>query len=76
MRKHERKNHNLSMYSILQLTEKDLPELQQIANEFGIKDAKSFEKRQLIYEILDAQALASAARKVANELLKSIFGKK
>ena len=55
------------MYSILQLTEKDLPELQQIANEFGIKDAKSFEKRQLIYEILDAQALATAARKVAGE---------
>ena len=55
------------MYSILQLTEKELTELQQIAKDFGIKDAKSFEKRQLIYEILDAQALATAARKVSAE---------
>ena len=55
------------MYSILQLNDKELPELQQIAGEFGIKNVKSFEKRQLIYEILDAQALATAAKKVANE---------
>ena len=55
------------MYTIIQLNEKELPELQQIASEFGIKNAKSYEKRDLVYQILDSQAVTEAQKKAASE---------
>ena len=55
------------MYNIIQLNKKELQELQDIAIEFDIKNAKSFEKRDLIYQILDAQAIAGSQKAVEKE---------
>ena len=55
------------MYNIIQLNNKELGELQEIANEMGIKGAKSLERQQLIYSILDEQAIASSQKKAAAE---------
>ena len=58
------------MYNIIQLNDKNLSELQVIAKELGIKKADSFKKEELIYKILDEQAIAGATKKVAAEKLK------
>ena len=51
------------MYNIIQLNDKDLSELQSIAKELGIKKAETFKKEDLVYHILDEQAIANAAKK-------------
>ena len=58
------------MYNIIQLNDKSLPELQAIAQELGIKKAESFKKEELVYKILDEQAIVGATRKVAADKLK------
>ena len=58
------------MYNILQLNNKELNELQEIAAEMGIKGTKSLERQDLIYRILDEQAIAGAQKKVASEEAK------
>ena len=58
------------MYKIIQLNDKNLSELQVIAKELGIKKADSFKKEELVYKILDEQAIAGATKKVAAEKLK------
>ena len=45
------------MYDILELSKKLLPELKEIAKELKIKKAESLKKQDLIYKILDQQAL-------------------
>ncbi|MDO9581159.1 MAG: transcription termination factor Rho [Bacteroidales bacterium] len=45
------------MYDILELSKKLLPELKDIAKELKIKKAESLKKQDLIYKILDQQAL-------------------
>ena len=55
------------MYLRDQLKEKELPELQAIASEFGIKYSKSTEKIDLIYQILDAQAISGAQKKATED---------
>ncbi|MBR3859675.1 MAG: transcription termination factor Rho [Bacteroidaceae bacterium] len=55
------------MYNIIQLSNKELGELQEIANEMGIKGVKSLERQDLIYRILDEQAITGAQKKVAAE---------
>ena len=57
------------MYNIIQLNDKNLSELQVIAKELGIKKADSFKKEELVYKILDEQAIAGATKKVAAEYL-------
>ena len=59
------------MYNINQLGNKELGELQEIANEMGLKGVKSLERQDLIYRILDEQAIAEAQKKVATEEGKS-----
>ena len=59
------------MYNIIQLSNKELGELQEIANGMGIKGAKSLERQDLIYRILDEQAIAGAQKKVAAEESKN-----
>ena len=59
------------MYNIIQLNNKEVGELQDIANEMGIKGIKSLERQDLIYRILDEQAIAGAQKKVAAEEGKS-----
>ena len=58
------------MYNIIQLNEKSLPELQAIAQDLGIKKADSFKKEELVYKILDEQAIVGATKKVAAEKQK------
>ena len=55
------------MYNINQLGNKDLGELQEIASEMGLKGVKSLERQDLIYRILDEQAISEAQKKVATE---------
>ena len=58
------------MYNIIQLNDKDLSELQVIAKELGIKKTDSLKKEDLVYKILDEQAIAGATKKVAADKLK------
>jgi transcription termination factor Rho len=51
------------MYNIIQLNEKDLSELQSIAKELGVKKTELLTKEQLVYTILDEQAIVGAASK-------------
>lgn len=55
------------MYDILQLNEMLVPELQEVADQLGIKGYKKLGKQDLIYKILDEQAVnpeeAAAAKK-------------
>lgn len=58
------------MYNIIQLNDKNLSELQAIAKDLGIKKPESFKKEELVYKILDEQAIAGATRKIAADKLK------
>ncbi len=58
------------MYNIIQLNDKNLSELQVIAKELGIKKADSYKKEELVYKILDEQAIVGATKKVAADKLK------
>src|ERR1035437_3558355 len=49
--------YHYSMYDILELSKKLLPELKEIAKELKIKKAESLKKQDLIYKILDQQAI-------------------
>jgi transcription termination factor Rho len=51
------------MYDILELSKKLLPELRDIAKELKIKKAETLKKQDLIYKILDHQALESTENK-------------
>ena len=50
------------MYNIIQLNGKTDSELQEMAGELGISNAASIPRSELIYRILDEQAIAGAAR--------------
>ena len=54
------------MYNIIQLNDKDLPELQQIAKELGLNEVGSLNKEELVYRILDEQAIVGATKKTAD----------
>ncbi|NDV65134.1 transcription termination factor Rho [Bacteroides sp. 224] len=58
------------MYNIIQLNDKNLSDLQIIAKELGIKKAESFKKEELVYKILDEQAIVGATKKVAADKVK------
>ncbi len=51
------------MYNIIQLNDKDLSELQQIAKELGLEKTDSLRKEELVYRILDEQAIVEATKK-------------
>ena len=51
------------MYDILQLNDMLVPELLDIAEQLKITGAKKLEKQDLIYKILDKQALLNSATK-------------
>ncbi|MDR3706564.1 MAG: transcription termination factor Rho [Paludibacteraceae bacterium] len=55
------------MYNILDLNEKLLPELKQIAKEEGIKKVDSLKKEELVYKILDQQAINKASQAKQDE---------
>jgi len=57
------------MYDIVELNKKLLPELRDIAKELKVKRVESFKKQELIYKILDQQAIvASEAKAVRKEI--------
>jgi transcription termination factor Rho len=58
------------MYNIIQLNDKNLSELQEIAQELGITKTETLKKEELVYKILDEQAIAGATKKVAADKLK------
>ncbi len=49
------------MYDILELNEKLLSDLRQIAKDLNIKKIEAYKKQDLIYRILDEQAVQAAA---------------
>ena len=55
------------MYDILELSKKLLPELKDIAKELKIKKAETLKKQDLIYKILDHQAVESIEPKTIAE---------
>jgi transcription termination factor Rho len=57
------------MYDILELSKKLLPELREIAKELNIKRAETLKKQDLVYKILDQQAIEATENKslVRNE---------
>src|ERR1700749_84909 len=48
------------MYDILQLNDMIVPELLDIAEQLKIPNAKKMDKQELVYKILDGQAIAGA----------------
>ena len=54
------------MYDILQLNDMLVPELLDIAEQLKITGAKKLEKQDLIYKILDKQAVAASEAKSDN----------
>ncbi len=55
------------MYDILELNKKLLSELRDIAKELNIKRVDSFKKQELIYKILDQQAIAASEAKTSRK---------
>jgi len=55
------------MYDILQLNDMLVPELQDIAEQLNISNFKKLEKQDLVYKILDKQAIMNAATATKNE---------
>jgi len=53
------------MYDILELSKKLLPELKDIAKELKVKKTESLKKQDLIYKILDQQAIEATEKKTA-----------
>lgn len=51
------------MYDIIELSKKLVPELKEVAKELGIKKIDSYKKQDLIYKILDTQAVLAVESK-------------
>lgn len=70
----------MQKYNILELNEKLLPELQSIAEELGITKVGSLKKEELVYRILDEQAISyagiQAEKKKEKDTKKPAEGKK
>ncbi len=60
------------MYDILELSKKLLPELREIGKELNIKRIESFKKQDLIYKILDAQAIRDSVIKIPEKKAPTI----
>ncbi|MBX7052109.1 MAG: transcription termination factor Rho [Flavobacteriales bacterium] len=55
------------MYNLLQLNSMKVAELKEVADQLGISNADKLKKQDLIYKILDEQAVQSAATEPAAE---------
>ena len=60
----------MQKYKIQELTEKQLSELEEIAQTLGIPNIKTFHRQQLVYKILDEQAITAAVEQVKKEALR------
>src|SRR5436190_14565893 len=54
------------MYDILQLNDMLVPELLDIAEQLKIPNAKKFSKQELVYKILDGQAIKASEKKTGD----------
>ncbi len=63
------------MYDILELNKMLLPELREIAKNLKIKRVESFRKPELVYRILDEQAIAEAEKKHGSSQQSESFQK-
>ena len=59
------------MYDILQLNEMLVPELREIAEKLEIKSYKKLTKQDLIYKILDYQAIAGGSATAKPKVAKA-----
>ena len=59
------------MYDIIELSRKLLPDLRDIAKELNIKKIESYKKQDLIYKILDTQAILASEKQSAERKFKS-----
>ena len=57
----------MQKYNILELNEKQLSELQEIAQSLGIPNIITYQKPQLVYKILDEQAITVAGKQAKKE---------
>jgi len=64
------------MYDILELNKKLLADLKEIAKELDIKRVDSFKKQDLIYKILDEQAIAASEKKKTEKAGEKKIGKR
>jgi len=64
-------NQSKIMYDIIELSRKLLPDLKEIAKELDIKKVESFKKQDLIYKILDTQAILASEKKSEDKKFKS-----
>ena len=56
------------MYNILELSAKTLDQLKVIAAEMGIQKIDGIEQEDLVYKILDQQAIDMASKAAANQI--------
>ncbi len=63
-------------YNIIELNEKLTTELRALAKQMGIRRPDAYKKEELIYKILDEQAIAGTKNLSANQHSKSNNGKK
>ena len=63
------------MYDIIELSKKLVPELKEIAKELNIRKVESYKKQDLIYKILDTQAIIASEKKSDISKDKSPKGK-
>jgi transcription termination factor Rho len=64
------------MYDILQLNDMLVPELRDIAEQLGLKSYKRLSKQELIYKILDEQAIGGKDESKSNGTTKKAEAKK
>ena len=62
----------MQKYNIIELNEKQQSELQKIAEDLGIKKTKALNKQDLIYRILDEQAVSFAGLQVERDKEKEV----
>ncbi len=58
------------MYDILELNKKLVPELREIAKELNIKKIESLKKQDLVYKILDTQAIQESEKSERKNVIK------
>ena len=61
----------MQKYNIIELNEKQLTELQAIAEDLGLTKTKALAKKDLIYKILDEQAVSIAGRQAKRKRERS-----
>ena len=59
------------MYDILQLNEMLVPELREVADQIGLTQYKKLTKQELIYKILDQQAIAGTKKTTSKDDAKA-----